>query len=97
MEKDSDLSTHSISFPVSKPSDIRRMFDPISYSKGAAVIRMMQHFLGEEAFKSGLQEYLQKFKYGNAIQNDLWEVMTQHGHKRGTLPKECTVKKIMDR
>lgn len=97
MEKDSDISSHPISFPVSKPSDIRRIFDPISYSKGASVIRMMQHFLSEEAFKSGIQEYLQKFKYANAIQNDLWEVMTQYGHKYGTLPKEFTVKKVMDR
>lgn len=96
MEKDSDLSSHPISFPVSKPSDIRRIFDPISYSKGASIIRMMQHFLGEEAFKGALQEYLQKFKYSNAVQNDLWDVMTQHAHKQGTLPKKMDVKTIMD-
>lgn len=97
MGKDSDRSSHSISFPVSKPSDIRRIFDPISYSKGASIIRMMQHFLGEKAFKGALQEYLQKFKFANAIQDDLWEVMTEFGHKHGTLPAEFDVKKIMDR
>lgn len=96
MEKDSDRSSHPISFPVSKPSDIRRIFDPISYAKGASIIGMMQHFLGERAFKGALQEYLQKFKYANAVQDDLWEVMTLHGHKHGTLPKEHDVKKIMD-
>lgn len=97
MEKDSDRSSHAISFPVSRTSDIRRMFDPISYSKGATLVNMMQHFLGELAFKDGVQDYLKKFAFGNADQDDLWEAMTQNGHKDGTLPKEQTVKKIMDR
>lgn len=96
MEKDSDRSSHAISFPVTRPSDIRRIFDPISYSKGASIIRMMQYFLGERAFRRGIQEYLEKFKYANAVQDDLWEVLTQHGHKEGTLPKEQDIKKIMD-
>lgn len=68
MESDADSSSHAISFPVSKPSDIRRIFDPISYSKGASIIRMMSRFLGEKAFKNGLQAYLRKFQYDNAVQ-----------------------------
>ncbi|XP_037030897.1 aminopeptidase N isoform X2 [Bradysia coprophila] len=96
MEIDADSSSHPISFPVSKPSDIRRIFDPISYSKGASIIRMMNGFLGEKAFKGGLQAYLNKFQYDNAVQDDLWEVMTNFGHKYNTLPKDFDVKKIMD-
>lgn len=68
MEIDADSSSHPISFPVSKPSDIRRIFDPISYSKGASIIRMMNGFLGERAFKEGLQAYLNTFQYDNAVQ-----------------------------
>ncbi len=68
MEIDGDISSHPISFPVSKPSDIRRIFDPISYSKGASIIRMMNGFLGEKAFKGALQAYLNKFQYDNAVQ-----------------------------
>lgn len=68
MEIDADSSSHPISFPVSKPSDIRRIFDPISYSKGASIIRMMSRFLGEKAFKGALQAYLNKFQYDNAVQ-----------------------------
>lgn len=96
MNKDSDVTSHPISFPVAKPSDIRRIFDPISYSKGASIIRMMHSFLGDDAFKSGLRAYLQKFEYGNAVQNDLWDVMTTFGHKHNTLPQEISVKQIMD-
>lgn len=68
MEIDADSSSHPISFPVSKPSDIRRIFDAISYSKGASIIRMMNGFLGDKAFKGGLQSYLNKFQYDNAVQ-----------------------------
>lgn len=97
MDKDSDLSSHPISIAVSRPSDIRRMFDPISYSKGATLVRMIRSFLGGIAFKNGIQDYLSKFQYGNADQDDLWETLTQHGHNDSTLPNELTVKKIMDR
>lgn len=68
MERDSDSSSHPISFPVSTPADIRRMFDPISYSKGASIIRMINGYLGDDAFKAALTAYLRKFEYSNAVQ-----------------------------
>ncbi|XP_055326116.1 endoplasmic reticulum aminopeptidase 2-like, partial [Sitodiplosis mosellana] len=96
MEEDSDLSSHPISFAVANYSDIRRIFDPISYSKGASVIWMMQNFLGEETFKEALRTYLKDFQYKNAVHDDLWNVMTKFGHERETLPRNLTVKEIMD-
>lgn len=96
MAVDADLSSHPISFAVEKPADIRRIFDPISYSKGASIIHMMQTYLGEDAFKDAIREYLKTFEYSNADRNDLWSVMTKYGHKHSTLPKELTVKQIMD-
>jgi aminopeptidase N len=38
MPKDCDSSSRPISFPVKTQSDIRRVFDPISYSKGKILI-----------------------------------------------------------
>lgn len=96
MELDVDNATHPISVPVSTPRDIRRIFDPISYSKGASIIRMMHSFLGNEAFKGALHEYLTTFSYANAVQNDLWAIMTKYGHQHGTLPRDMDVKTIMD-
>uniref|UniRef100_A0A8D8FLW3 Aminopeptidase N n=4 Tax=Culex pipiens TaxID=7175 RepID=A0A8D8FLW3_CULPI len=95
-EKDSDKSSHPISFPVDHASDIRRIFDPISYSKGASIIRMMNSFLGGEAFKAGITRYLEKYQYDNAEQEDLWEILTAYGHEYGTLPESLDVKEIMD-
>ncbi|XP_059621978.1 aminopeptidase N isoform X2 [Phlebotomus argentipes] len=96
MDKDSDLTSHPISFEVSTPSDVRRIFDPISYSKGASLIRMMNSFLGEEAFIFGVRSYLKRFEYSNAVQNDLWQIMSEIGHKFQVLPPELDVKNIMD-
>ncbi|XP_055536270.1 aminopeptidase N-like isoform X2 [Wyeomyia smithii] len=95
-EKDSDRNSHPISFPVNRESDIRRIFDPISYSKGASIIRMMNSFLGQNAFKNGITEYLKKYQYDNAEQEDLWEILTKHGHMANTLPHDLDVKQIMD-
>lgn len=96
MAIDSDSFSHPISFPVSKPADIRRIFDPISYSKGASVLRMMNNFLGERAFIKALRDYLKTFAFSNAVQDDLWSFMTKYGHIYEILPKEYNVKDIMD-
>lgn len=58
MEMDSLGSSHPVSVPVSNPDQIATIFDKISYQKGAALIRMMDHFLGRETLKSGLENYL---------------------------------------
>lgn len=96
MQKDSDSSSRPISFNVKTKTDIRRVFDPISYSKGALIINMMRGFLGEDTFKLGLRNYLQKFQYDNAVQDDLWEAMTVNAHKDKKLNERFTVKQIMD-
>lgn len=96
MPKDCDASSRPISFPVKTKSDIRRVFDPISYSKGALIINMMRGFLGENTFRLGLKNYLRKFEYGNAVQDDLWEAMTFNAHKDNVLDDRFTVKEIMD-
>ena len=96
MSKDSDSLSHPISFPVKTKSDIRRIFDPISYSKGALIINMMRGYLGESTFRSGLQNYLKKFEYGNALQDDLWEVMTEQAQIDEVLEKNVSIKQIMD-
>lgn len=91
MPKDSDASSRPISFEVKTKSDIRRVFDPISYSKGALIINMMRGFLGEATFRDGLHNYLTKFEYGNAVQDDLWKAMTDK-----VVDERFTLKEIMD-
>lgn len=55
------LSTsHKIWIEVRNPDEINEIFDRISYGKGAAIIRMMYHFLTEQVFKDGLSSFLKE-------------------------------------
>ncbi|KAG8575326.1 hypothetical protein GDO81_009519 [Engystomops pustulosus] len=57
---------------VNTPAEISAFFDSITYSKGAAVIRMLSSFLTEELFVEGLRTYLSQFAYNNTVYTDLW-------------------------
>lgn len=63
---------------------------------GASLIRMMDHFLTSNVFKRGLTNYLNKHKFSNAEQDDLWDSLTRQAHEDQVLPQDITVKKIMD-
>ncbi|XP_063887378.1 aminopeptidase N-like isoform X1 [Scylla paramamosain] len=89
-------SSHPISIPVAHPDEINKIFDTISYVKGASIIRMMKFFLTEATFRRGLTNYLKTKAYANAEQDDLWNFLTQAGHQDLTLGKCVTVKTIMD-
>ena len=51
------------------------MFDVLTYEKGASVLRMLEQYLGAEAFRDGIRLYLQRHKYGNAETTDLWDAL----------------------
>ncbi|HWG89753.1 MAG TPA: M1 family metallopeptidase [Candidatus Thermoplasmatota archaeon] len=65
-------STHPIYQPVETPEQATEMFDLITYQKGAATMRMLEHYLGEEAFRAGLRTYMKEFAEKNARGADLW-------------------------
>ena len=68
-------NTHPIEQEVSNPSEIGELFDAISYSKGASILRMLEQFLGEEIFQCGLHDYLDSNAYANAKTRDLWDAL----------------------
>ena len=39
----------------------------LMHQKGSCVIRMLEKYLGQENFKKGLQVYLKRFNYKNAV------------------------------
>jgi len=72
MDLDALKTTHPIDVKVKSPSEIREIFDAISYDKGGCILRMLEHYVGEPNFRKGLKQYLTKFKYKNAQGQDLW-------------------------
>lgn len=81
MDLDSMRSTHPIDVEVASPSQIREIFDPISYDKGGCVLRMLEQYVGGGSFRKGLRLYLRKFKYGNAEGADLWRCIEAESGK----------------
>jgi len=72
MELDALEHTHPIEVEVHHPREIAEIFDEVSYSKGAAVIKMLADHLGPRDFRDGLRHYLKKHSYANASTEDLW-------------------------
>jgi puromycin-sensitive aminopeptidase len=68
-------SSHPIEQEVRDPAEIGQLFDAISYSKGASIIRMLEQFLGEEPFRRGMNLYMNRHRYGNARTRDLWNAL----------------------
>ncbi len=87
-------NSHPIEAKVKDPSEIRELFDAISYSKGGAVLRMLEDFLGEETFRKGLGLYMKKNKYANAATADLWAALQQASSKPVTKLMDSWVKQM---
>jgi len=75
MAIDALKSTRSIEYTVLSPEDCRSMFDVLTYEKGAAVLRMLEQFLGAEVFRQGISAYLKKHQYNNTETGDLWDAL----------------------
>lgn len=76
-ELDALKNTHPIEVEVGHPAEISEIFDKVSYSKGASILRMLWQYLGAEDFRKGLSHYLKKHAYANAKTEDLWKALEE--------------------
>ena len=84
MKMDSLSSTRRIRQPILSRHDIANAFDAITYRKGAAVLAMFEGWIGEDRFRRGIHQYLQRFAYGNATATHfLHEISTAAGQEIG--------------
>ena len=73
---DSLKSSRPVEFEVKSPEEAEEMFDVLTYQKGSTVLRMFETFIGEENFKKGVRNYLNKYEYKNTHSSDLWNELT---------------------
>jgi aminopeptidase N len=59
-------TTHPIVADVPDTESARTQFDGISYAKGAAVLKQLVAWVGEDAFTAGIRRYFRAHEYGNA-------------------------------
>jgi aminopeptidase N len=69
---DSLANTRPIHQDAETPAQIQELFDGIAYGKAAAVLRMLEAYLGEETFRAGVNAYIKQHEYGNATAADFW-------------------------
>ena len=74
LRRDSLDGVQSVQADVNHPDEISTLFDPaIVYAKGGRLLVMVRKLIGEEAFRTGLKSYFEKFAYKNTVGNDLWQ------------------------
>nr|WAK99422.1 aminopeptidase N 12 [Spodoptera frugiperda] len=87
-------SSHQLSVEVSASEEADAIFDKISYGKGSALLRMLNHVLKSDVFNAGVTNYLNSKMYGNAEQRDLWSALTSAARKTGDFDADVAV--VMD-
>jgi len=74
---DSLLSTHPISMEAKNVDEANERFDAVTYLKGQGVLRMIENYLGEDDFRSGVRIYLDRHKWANATAGDFWRALDE--------------------
>jgi aminopeptidase N len=72
MRRDALATTHPVVQHVKTVEQASQAFDEITYQKGEAVIRMLEAYVGEDAWRRGVRSYMREHAYGNTASNDLW-------------------------
>jgi aminopeptidase N len=77
LRRDAIDGVQSVQVDVHHPDEISTLFDgAIVYAKGARLLRMLQHYIGHEAFQTGLKAYFTEHAYKNTVGDDLWRALS---------------------
>ena len=72
MSLDSVATTHPVVQRLTTVDQISQAFDSITYQKGEAVITMLEDYVGEDAWRRGVQDYIRTYRLSNTQSDDLW-------------------------
>ncbi len=81
MEGDARSTTHPIQKPVATEAEANSAFDDITYKKGQSFLRMLESFLGDDAFREGIRRYMAAHVYSNTTTADLWNALSEASGK----------------
>jgi alanyl aminopeptidase len=81
MRTDARLSTRAIRQPVSTLDNLLQSADELAYEKGQAVLSMVETWIGPEAFRRGVLDYLAAHEWRNAVAADLWNALSKAAGK----------------
>lgn len=72
MGRDAGPATRAIRSGAVPEDRVFDVFDNITYSKGGAVLSMLEQWLGPQVFQRGLAAYMKARSFSNATAGDLW-------------------------
>ncbi len=82
LRRDAITGVQAVKTPVNHPDEISTLFDPsIVYAKGGRLLNMLMKYLGDDDFKSALNNYFVKHAYKNTTGDDLWAALTEASGK----------------
>ena len=77
MQADALEAARAVRQPIKDGGDVVTAFDDITYEKGAAILRMLEAWVGEERFRAGVRAYLNAHAWGSARTDDLFVALEQ--------------------
>uniref|UniRef100_A0A182F8D7 Aminopeptidase N n=3 Tax=Anopheles albimanus TaxID=7167 RepID=A0A182F8D7_ANOAL len=77
MQMDSLRNTRPMTHPVYTQAQASGVFDNISYNKGAVMLRLLEHLLTPERFRTALREYVRDNAYRAVRPDDLFTVLNR--------------------
>ena len=75
MARDALATTHPVVQRIETVEQAAQAFDAITYEKGEAVIRMLEGYVGADAWRAGVRRYIERHAYGNTASDDLWRAI----------------------
>lgn len=77
LSEDRTMGTTSIKQPLDNLSNAGLIYGNIIYCKAPVMMKKLVEIMGEEAFRSGIQEYLREYAYSNATWDDLVAILDE--------------------
>jgi aminopeptidase N len=91
MAEDARRTTRPIQRPIANETEAMAAFDVITYSKGQAFIRMLEGYLGDDVFRTGIRAYMRQHAYSSTTTADLWRALeTASGKPVGNIAAAYT-------
>src|SRR5258707_13125812 len=75
MFQDGQENQHPIQQPINGEGEALEDRDDITSWKGQYFIRMLEGFLGDDAFRDGIRVYLKENQFSNANATNLWTAL----------------------
>ena len=92
LDVDARTGTHPVIMHIDDLSQVEGSFDAITYGKGAQVVRTLEAYAGEDAFRDGVRRYIARHAYGNTVTDDLWRALDEHAERPvGAIARDLTL------